>query len=228
MRRQPEDMGLPVDGWPDPDDSDGRAPEPYHDEGHQWTSREALRNPTFWVLAFVFSMVMFSIGTVGIHRIPAFVERGMDPTWVAWALTLDAVLAGLATLVFGLYGGHLPVRFLGATGLLLMAISSVILIFGDTVLAMFASMSVFGFGIGGMMYMQNVIWADYFGRLHLGSIRGIVNPITMVVGGLGAPIAGYVFDSTGSYDNMWWLSIVLLVGAALAVSLTPEPRRPHN
>ena len=109
-----------------------------------------------------------------------------------------------------------------------MALSSVVLIYGTSITAMFVSMSVFGFGIGGMMYMQNVIWADYFGRLHLGSIRGIVNPVTMVVGGLGAPIAGYVFDATGSYDGMWWISITLLTGAALAVSLTPEPRRSRN
>jgi predicted MFS family arabinose efflux permease len=91
---------------------------------------------------------------------------------------------------------------------------------------MFLSMGMFGFGIGGMMYMQNIIWADYFGRVHLGAIRGLVNPITMIMSAAGAPIAGYVYDITGSYNPVWWTSIGLMLLGAVVIVVTPPPKAP--
>ena len=49
-------------------------------------------------------------------------------------------------------------------------------------------------GIGGNLLLQNYIWAEYYGRGNLGAIRGAVQPIMLLFGGIGAPIAGYVRD----------------------------------
>jgi cyanate permease len=87
------------------------------------------------------------------------------------------------------------------------------------------SMAIFGLGIGGTMFLQNFLWADYFGRTHLGRIQGIVNPITLTIGGIGAPLAGYVRDSTGSYDSIWWAGVVLIVIGAVALAVTRPPVR---
>ena len=75
------------------------------------------------------------------------------------------------------------------------------------------------------MFLQNFIWADYFGRHSVGGIRGLVNPINLVVGGLGAPTAGYVHDFTGTYNPAWWIGVVLMIIAAVLTLLTPEPER---
>jgi MFS family permease len=85
-------------------------------------------------------------------------------------------------------------------------------------------MIVFGLGIGVMHLMQNYLWAEYFGRQHIGSIRGAVMPITLLFGSAGAPIAGYVQDFTGSYNPMWILSTGLMALGALVLAWTPPPR----
>ncbi len=90
---------------------------------------------------------------------------------------------------------------------------------------MFASMISFGLGIGVMMLMQNYLWAEYFGRGHLGSIRGAVTPITLIFGGAGPPLAGYVRDATGSYTEVWLVSIGLMILGALVMAVTPPPER---
>jgi cyanate permease len=77
-----------------------------------------------------------------------------------------------------------------------------------------------------MMFLQNFLWADYFGRANLGSIRGLVNPMVLVIGGIGAPLAGYVRDATGSYDSIWWASVGLMLFGAVVVVLTPAPEKP--
>ena len=64
--------------------------------------------------------------------------------------------------------------------MLLMAVAVVFNIVGDSAAFLFIAFGTFGFGIGGMILLQNYLWADYYGRQHLGSIRGIVTPFTLL------------------------------------------------
>ena len=178
-----------------------------------------------WRLVIVFSMVQMATGTVALHRIPAFMDRGMDPTLISFATAFDAVAAGLSTFGFGMLVKWVPVRFLGAIGFSMLAAASVLTIYAVNLPVMFLSMWIFGIGIGGMMFLNNFIWADYFGRHNVGGIRGFVNPINLVVGGIGAPAAGYVRDIWGSYDPAWWVGVGLMSGAALLIVLTGAPRK---
>ena len=82
----------------------------------------------------------------------------------------------------------------------------------------------FGAGIGINSFTQNYIWAEYFGRNYLGQIRGFVTPISLVLGGIGAPLAGYVLDITGSYNPAWWVSVWLMIFAAIIFYLSPKPK----
>ena len=72
-------------------------------------------------------------------------------------------------------------------------------------------MAIFGLGIGGLMFIHSFIWADYFGRKNVGEITGKVTPIILIIGGLGAPISGYVRDITGSYQSIWWIGLGLML-----------------
>jgi predicted MFS family arabinose efflux permease len=125
----------------------------------------------------------------------------------------------------GMLVNRLPARYLGAIGFILLATASVLTIYANSIFVMALSMAIFGLGIGGTMFLQNFLWADYFGRTHLGRIQGIVNPITLTIGGIGAPLAGYVRDSTGSYDSIWWAGVVLIVIGAVALAVTRPPVR---
>ena len=174
----------------------------------------------------VFSAVHLATGTVALHRIAAFMDRGLDPTLISFATAFDAVCAGASTFVFGMLVRRVPARFLGGLGFTMLAAASVMTVYATNLPIMFISMAIFGLGIGGMMFLQSFIWADYFGRESVGSIRGLVNPINLVVGGLGAPAAGYVRDITGSYDPAWWAGVGLMTFAAVLTVATPPPRGP--
>ena len=225
VRRQPEDMGMLPDGGA-PRAADGESGPGGQDADEvSWTTGEALRSGTLWRLVAVFSMVSLATGTVALHRIAAFMDNGLDPTLISFATAFDAVCAGAATFAFGMLVRRVPARFLGGLGFAMLATASVLTIYATNIPIMFISMAIFGLGIGGMMFLQNFIWADYFGRESVGSIRGIVNPINLVVGGLGAPAAGYVRDWTGSYDPAWWVGVGLMSLAAVLTVMTPAPRK---
>ena len=227
LRRRPEDMDLLPDGLPPRaktvnavDTSD----EPLEELEISWTARNAMRTLPFWSLVVGFSMVALAIGTVAVHRIAAFMDRGLDPTLVSIATAFDAVCAGVATFAFGMLVRWVSVRILGAIGFCLLGLASVMTIYADYTSLMFVSMAVFGLGIGGMMFLQNFVWADYFGREYVGSIRGVVAPITLTVGGIGPPLAGYVRDWTGSYNPVWWGGVCLMFLAALVILATTAPK----
>ncbi len=226
VRRQPEDMGLRPDGVTGQDPvlrergASRGAPEEV-----SWSLYEAVRTATLWKLVVVFSSVSLATGTVALHRIADFMDKGLDPTLISFATALDAVCAGVTTFAFGLMVRHVPARTLGAAGFLMLAAASIMTIYANNLPVMFASMALFGLGIGGMMFLQNFIWADYYGRESVGSIRGLVNPINLVVGGLGAPAAGYVRDIWGTYDPAWWAGVALMAFAAALVLSTRAPTR---
>ena len=228
VRRQPEDMGLLPDGDSMHASKDGEAdetqPAQFVDEV-SWTVREATRTVAFWSLVAMFSMVSLAISTVALHRIPDFADRGFDTTLIAYATAFDAVCAGAASFAFGILVSRVPGRLLGALGFSFLAIASVMTIYAADDVTMFSSMAIFGLGIGGMMFLQNFIWADYFGREHVGAIRGFAMPINLILGAAGAPIAGYVYDETGTYDMVWWVGVGLMVCSVLLALVTPPPKR---
>jgi MFS family permease len=214
VRRQPEDLGLLPDGDVEPARSDAAALGVASASlEREWTYEAAVRTAAFWRLTFTFSVVMLALSSVAVHRIPHFMDRGLDARLVAYATALDAVAAGISSFAIGLLADRLPARFLGAAGFLLIALGVLFTTLADSVPMVFLAMITFGAGIGGLMLIQNYVWADYFGRLHLGRIRGTVTPITLVFGGIGAPLAGYVRDATGSYTSIW------LVGMGLFAAL---------
>lgn len=224
VRRQPEDLGLLPDGDPHPIAGAAAAPRLAREE-QSWTREEAVRSMAFWRLVFVFSMVMLATSSVAVHRIPSFMDRGLDPRLVSYATALDAAAAGLSTFALGLLLHRVPARFVGAGGFLMLALASWLTIAAANHPTMFLAMISFGLGIGVLMLMQNYLWADYFGRRHLGSIRGAVMPVTLLSGGAGAPIAGYVRDFTGTYTPIWLAAVVLMAVSALVLAFTPPPQR---
>jgi len=73
------------------------------------------------------------------------------------------------------------------------------------------------------MILQNTIWPAYFGTNHIGAIRGAAMPVTLGLAMLGAPIAGWVGDLTGSFAPLWWVCVGLMVVAIGLVATTPKP-----
>ncbi|MFC1977991.1 MFS transporter [Chloroflexota bacterium] len=226
VRRQPEDMGLQPDGSSSTHDHplDTDSPVTVRDE-IAWTAHEAVHTGAFWRLVVAFSFMFLAMGSVGLHRIPAFMDRGLDPRLISYATAFDATMAGTSMFISGLLVRRFPARFVGVVSFSLLAMATVLTIHAYSLPIMFLSMAIFGFGIGGMTFSSSFLWAEYYGRHHLGSIRGIVAPITLIVGGIGPPLAGYIRDTTGRYDPMWWTSVGLMALSAVILVTTQAPRK---
>ena len=230
VRREPEDMGLAPDGAPPANQAGSavgangrRARASRYVEEPSWTVHEALRCPAFWSLVVIFSLAMLAMSSIGLHRIPHFMDRGIDPGLVAFATALDAMAAGVSTFSLGFLVDRFQARYVGAVGFALLSLAVYLTIIATTPFLMFTAMITFGLGAGSLMLLRNFVMADYFGRKHLGGISGIMMPITLVFGGAGAPVAGYVRDSIGTYNPIWWIGMGLMLLGGVILALTKKP-----
>ena len=223
LRKQPEDLGLLPDGGARKARNPQR--EPLRDEA-QWTAGQAMRTRTFWRLIVFFGVLGLAAGGGSIHRLPYWVEQGFDAGLVSIAFSADAAGAAFMALATGFLVERFPIRYVGAISSLGFAAAVGLMFVTFHPFFLFASVILFGISVGANMIVTTYVWAEYYGRAFLGTIRGIVLPATLVTSGAGAPIAGYIYDFGDSYMPVWWILIGLYVLAAMVILGTRRPRHP--
>ena len=62
-------------------------------------------------------------------------------------------------------------------------------------------LTMFGFGIGGVLTLLPIAWADYFGRANFAAIRGIALSVQVIAQAAGPLLSGALHDWTGSYHR---------------------------
>ena len=118
---------------------------------------------------------------------------------------------------------RVSIRVIAAGSYVGLATAIGLMLVGQNEFFLFVSTITFGLSVGAGMIVQSYIFAAYFGRMFLGSIRGIVLPVMLISAGMGAPWVRYIRDSTGSYITPWWLILSIYLVAALIISSATRP-----
>ena len=84
--------------------------------------------------------------------------------------------------------------------------------------------ALFGFGIGGMLTLLPVAWADYFGRANYGAIRGLALSAQVLAQASGPLLSGALRDWTGNYVRSLQCFAVL---SGLSIVAALASRRPR-
>jgi len=201
------------------------------DHGNQTLSQalgEALRHRGFLYLNAGFFVCGFQLAFIAIH-LPGFLA---DAGFAPWLATTALVLVGVCNIVgsyaCGLLGGWYPKKTVLS---LLYVARGLILVAFLVVPVSEVSVLVFGAAMGflwlGTVPLTSGLVAVLFGTAHLSMLFGIVFLGHQVGGFLGAWLAGYLYDLTGAYDIMWWLSAALALAAAALhwpIAERPVPR----
>jgi cyanate permease len=82
----------------------------------------------------------------------------------------------------------------------------------------------FGLGIGGLLTVLPIAWADYFGRTSYGAIRGVALTIQVAGQALGPVLSGALRDWTGSYSASLATFAVLAFAGSVVALLAAAPR----
>lgn len=232
--RRPEDLGLAIDGarltetgdTPDnPASNTGPgsiSPEP------AFTRAQAMKTPAFWLLS-AFTLLVWPIQAgVSLHQAPLLIERGLDATVAATAVSTFSLVSAITGFAFGFWPRRMPLRFaLVLVGLLLGSAALAMHEVHSTPMA-YAAAALFGCGIGGLLTILPIAWADFFGRRSYGAIRGAALTVQVASQAAGPLIAGALRDSTGTYDApLLTFAAFGFTGACVAMlARPPKPPAP--
>src|SRR4051812_40836854 len=219
--RRPEDLGLSPDGIAAPAGPHAAAspavPEP------AFSRRQALGTGSFWLLLLYTVLVYPVQAGVSLHQAPFLIERGIDPTIAATIVSTFSLTSALATLACGALPRAVPMRYkLALTGAILTL--GVLLLLGvGSAFEGYIAAGVFGFGIGAILTLLPIAWADYFGRAHFGAIRGLALPAQVLAQAVGPLLSGALHDLTGSYAASLQCFVVLAGLSAVAALAARQP-----
>ena len=229
VRTRPSDLGLEADGVAhDGADAAGGA-------GllRGLSVRSAVATSTFWLLVGIFVLQLVGVSALNFHFVPfATQEIGFSPQQAAFFYGLAVGFSIVGRLLFGWLADRWRPNRLMASAQFLLALGPAVV---ELLLVQLGQREVhllwlyavpFGIGIGGNAVLLPVLVGRCFGERDFSRIMGFL------MGGfalgiiVGIPVAGWIFDETGSYE---WVLILSALGLALAGVLASfiRPGRHH-
>ena len=178
--------------------------------------REAAGHSGFRMLALGFFVCGFQVVFIGLHLPAYLVDRTLSFTTAAWALSLIGLFNVAGSLLAGVLGQHFRKKYL----LSLIYAARAVVILAFVMLPLSAASAYVFAAVIGVLWLSTVplttgLVGQIFGVRYLGTIGGLVFLSHQLGSFAGVWLGGYLFDATGSYDLVWWLSIALGLLAAI-------------
>ena len=187
----------------------------------------ALGTPSFLMLSAGFLVCGFHVAFLATH-LPGVIASCGLPTQVAgWALGIIGLFNIVGSLAMGWAVGRWRMKSLLALLYATRALAVLVFLLApktEGVVLVFAA-------VMGVTFLSTVpptvgLVAKMFGTANMAMLFGIVMLSHQIGGFMGAWLGGKVFEFTGAYDWVWYIDIVLAVGAALINLPIREARLP--
>lgn len=231
LRTRPEQVGQFLDGAPAPkstatdqastERSQARAP--MHDD-ESFTRQEAMRTQGFWMLLLVFTLSGVVITGFQSHWIPHFRDIGISATLAATAVSVYGLLNITSRVLWGILVPHFPIRRLMIAHAFAAGAGVAFLVFvvdGPVTLIIWAVYQ--GLMLGVFFSLHTIICAEFFGRPHIGAIRGAMLPSASLSRAGGPLLLSALRDARGSYEAAF---VLVLGGWGVMAALTFLSRKP--
>ena len=226
VRRRPEDYGLFPDGKTQKEIEQGHGAAAHADFARSMTRAQAMRTSEFYVLVVAFGLFQISITVMLLQTIPLMTDAGYSRMVAAGMVPLASLPAFFSKPFWGLLIDRFQPMLLTAAGAVttgLSVIFIVISIANGMDLLVYAGFLLMGVGWGGMLPLQEVIWASFFGRRYLGSVRSMALPFSFGLSAVGPVLVALYYDIAGDYDlALIAMGVCNLTSALLLIRLQNE------
>lgn len=189
------------------------------------TLKEAQRTPAYWILVAASAAWGMIATAIFFNLIPIFTNQGLTELNAAATYTTLALATAIAELTGGFLADRFPLNRLMFVGLIGLALGVVMLANLQALWQAHLYAIFLGVGQGLFSIVNSTIWVRYYGRLHLGKIRGSVWTAVVAASSFGPFMIGFAYDQIDSYQPILWFFITLVILLAmLARWATPPPQ----
>jgi MFS family permease len=233
MRRRPEDMGLLPDGRSDAQQETIRPANkaesiksgPSARSDFLWTRREALGTSAFWLIVITFGVSHVGVTGLNLHVFSFVSDQGHPAMVAALVMSIIAIMQFSTPMVWGLLAERVNVARLIMAKFVIQAVGILLALSDPGLVSLYAGFFLYGIGMGGTAILAEIIWANYFGRVSLGKIRGMGSLFTSAFSAGGPPFFGLLFDYTQSYNLSFSIFIGMLFASAFLSLLLRPPTK---
>ena len=228
VRARPEREGLVPDGATAPADDSSRprpAPAPA-----SLTRGEAIHTPAFWLVGGAFTLTSFGINAFQAHWIPYFVEIGFSLGIAASAVSVYGISNVASRVLWGWLSTRYQLRTLLIAHTLMAGVGVGFALMIDNLFMLYAWAIWHGIFLGSYNYLHTLLSAEYFGRMHIGAIRGAWLMPASVMRASGPLVLGLMHNVRGTYVLPFLFSWAIwgVVTTAISTARRPHPVPPQE
>jgi sugar phosphate permease len=192
--------------------------------GLEWSTRELLRAPNFWLIAFGAGLLLASDQALLISKIPYLLDIGIELQAASFLVACQSASSMAGKLGVGFASDRVDLRKLFAVVAFAHLFMLAALIMKPSYWTLLVVFSCVGVAVGGVHPILTTLIAAAFGSRSYGSVYGRMNLVMQPISLLAVYFIGAVYDRSGVYDAAWWtFGGLVIVGIALisAVRLRP-------
>ncbi|MEG0921492.1 MAG: MFS transporter [Comamonas sp.] len=190
---------------------------------------EAFKSPSFLLLTAGYFVCGFQVMFIGVHMPSYLKDFGLPPHVASYSLALIGLFNIFGTYLAGSLGQRVPKRYLLSGIYFIRAVAIVLFLLAPlSPWSVYLFAAVMGFLWLSTVPLTNGLLAQIFGIQHLSMLSGFAFFSHQIGSFLGIWLGGYLYDTTGSYDAVWYVAIGLGVIAGLInlpVKETPVQRK---
>ena len=186
---------------------------------------EALGHKSYVLLVLGFFTCGFQIFFIAVHLPAYLVDRGLPSEVGGWTLASIGLFNIVGAITAGWLAAFMPKRYI--LSLIYFGRAAAILVY---ILLPPSTVATLVFGaVMGLLWLSTVpptsgLVALMFGTRWLAMLFGFAFFSHQVGGFLGVWLGGLLFERTGSYDAVWWLSILFgLLSAVINLPIVEKP-----
>jgi MFS family permease len=226
VRERPEDVGQVADGFGPPPADGQAAPDtrPQFVTRREWTFREAVRHPGYWLL--LGSLIGGSGGyTLFLaHGVVHLQDLGHSASIGAWAVGIMTVSGLIGKLILASFGDRIDPRYIFALFMAVFGAGLLVIVNAHALWQVFLFATCIGIGFGGGLVCLMAVLSNYYGTPAFASLAGLAIAVNTTLSAIAPKVAGRLFDQGIGYGvNFYFLSAWCFAGALVLVFM----RRPQ-
>jgi len=176
---------------------------------------EAVKTSRFWLYGLIHFCFLFIIQVIFTHIVSHAVDIGILAIVAASMVSTIAGSSLIGRSFIGIVCDKVGARP-ALTFCLVMTTSALIwLLFAREIWMLYVFAIIFGVAFGGIAPLQILVLAEFFGLDSLGIIFGTIMLIGTIGGSFGPPVAGAIFDTSGSYSLAFTICVIINVVAVI-------------
>ena len=220
IKNSPEEHGYTLDGVSKEDrviESTGGA------EKGEIPFKDAIRTRSYVFVNLAEFIRMMTLSAVVTHIMPYLSSIGFSRSGAGVAAAGIPLLSILGRFGFGWLGDLFEKKYVMAIAYSIMGLGTLTFSFVDIQGLLYVFLILFSVGFGGLAVLRSAILREYYGRRSFGKLMGIVMGFAAMGGIIGPTAAGWMFDTSGSYVDIWRI-LCALTGVAVFLIIFIQPK----